>query len=145
MYIGRHRPGEGYTCTRRSCAASGETRAPQFAASRRLGRRLASQIIATQPRTRADCVISHLQSLAVDLLNPSPEQTAQTHKLKRLVQCVAVSSLHTLPLLGSTDFSHPCRSPNSYFMDVKVRARDFGSGRDDALDRGEGENFGQRR
>ncbi|BGO91745.1 40S ribosomal protein S27 [Rhodotorula toruloides] len=35
-------------------------------------------------------------SLAVDLLNPSAEKTAQTHKLKRLVQ-----------------------SPNSYFMDVK--------------------------
>ncbi|KAM0751549.1 ribosomal protein S27 [Meredithblackwellia eburnea MCA 4105] len=37
-----------------------------------------------------------LQSLAVDLLNPSAAATEKTHKLKRLVQ-----------------------SPNSYFMDVK--------------------------
>jgi hypothetical protein len=29
-----------------------------------------------------------VQSLAVDLLNPSADKTAQTHKLKRLVQCV---------------------------------------------------------
>lgn len=37
-----------------------------------------------------------LQSLAIDLLNPSATTTEKTHKLKRLVQ-----------------------SPNSYFMDVK--------------------------
>lgn len=37
-----------------------------------------------------------LQTLAVDLLNPSPELEKRQHKLKRLVQ-----------------------SPNSYFMDVK--------------------------
>lgn len=42
------------------------------------------------------CTALHLQSLAVDLLNPSAATTEQTHKLKRLVQ-----------------------SPNSYFMDVK--------------------------
>lgn len=37
-----------------------------------------------------------LQSLAIDLLNPTAQTTEKTHKLKRLVQ-----------------------SPNSYFMDVK--------------------------
>ena len=37
-----------------------------------------------------------LQTLAVDLLNPSAESEKRKHKLKRLVQ-----------------------SPNSYFMDVK--------------------------
>ncbi|KAJ9478291.1 40S ribosomal protein S27-B [Pseudozyma hubeiensis] len=40
--------------------------------------------------------ISDLTTLAVDLLNPSAEQQARSHKLKRLVQ-----------------------NPNSFFMDVK--------------------------
>ncbi|CAD6893531.1 unnamed protein product [Tilletia controversa] len=37
-----------------------------------------------------------MMTLAIDLLNPNPEQQRSCHKLKRLVQ-----------------------SPNSYFMDVK--------------------------
>lgn len=55
-----------------------------------------------QPRTKADdphdlraiasgalTTPSLVQSLAIDLLNPSAATTEQTHKLKRLVQCVA--------------------------------------------------------
>lgn len=33
---------------------------------------------------------------------------------------------HSANLLGSTHVSHPCRSPNSYFMDVKVRIENPG-------------------
>lgn len=60
-----------------------------------------AQLNSTSPQARpsgrdADYLVWYLQSLAVDLLNPSAATTEQTHKLKRLVQ-----------------------SPNSFFMDVK--------------------------
>ncbi|KAH8100509.1 ribosomal protein S27-domain-containing protein [Cristinia sonorae] len=48
------------------------------------------------PSTPCECACDLLQTLAVDLLNPTVESEKRRHKLKRLVQ-----------------------SPNSYFMDVK--------------------------
>jgi len=49
-----------------------------------------------KPKVPFETLYPNANPLAIDLLNPTPEETKQQHKLKRLVQ-----------------------SPNSYFMDVK--------------------------
>jgi len=54
------------------------------------------------PSEHADPSRCRTQSLAVDLLNPSAEQTAKTHKLKRLVQCVLLLSCSP-PQRSTTD------------------------------------------